>query len=246
MKKAFKIHLPDYLTVDMFKQISTYDGNDIGKMINVISAMIGLPVSTVKQYPIDLIKQVSKDLEELALPKEQFHPLVEFNGQLYGYSDINSMNLGCFVDLEEYCKDLNSNLHKVASVLYRPVTKNRFNSFEYQIKQGIRIGFEKGIENPFDYYEIETYDHDVVKDRWEEMKDFPSHILLGAVSFFLAAASLYMNDTAYSGTKLEQKMNKKMIDSMILTALSQLTGDGGQPFTDYLNPVSYQSPEISL
>ena len=111
MKKAFKIHLPDYLTVDMFKQISTYDGNDIGKMINVISAMIGLPVSTVKQYPIDLIKQVSKDLEELALPKEQFHPLVEFNGQLYGYSDINSMNLGCFVDLEEYCKEHNDAIY---------------------------------------------------------------------------------------------------------------------------------------
>jgi len=246
MKKAFKIHLPDYLTVDMFKQISTYDGNDIGKMINVISAMIGLPISTVKQYPVDLIRQVGKDLEALALPQEQFHPLVEFNGQLYGYSDIHSMNLGCFVDLEEYCKDMNQNLSKIASVLYRPVTKNRFNSLEYQIKQGIRIGFEKGIENPFDYYKIETYDSEAVKDRWKEMNDFPSHILLGALSFFLAAASLYMNDTAYSGTLLEEKIQKKTIDSTILTALSHLTGGGGQPFTDYLNPVSFQSPEISL
>jgi hypothetical protein len=246
MKKAFKIHLPDYLTVDMFKQISTYDGNDIGKMINVISAMIGLPISTVKQYPVDLIRQVGKDLEALALPQEQFHPLIEFNGQLYGYSDIHSMNLGCFVDLEEYLKDADNNLNKIASILYRPITKNRFNSLEYQIKQGIRIGFEKGIENPFDYYEIETYDSEVVKDRWEEMNDFPSHILLGALSFFLAAASLYMNDTAYSGTLLEEKIQKKTIDSTILTALSHLTGGGGQPFTDYLNPVSFQSPEISL
>lgn len=245
MKKTFKIHLPDYLTVDMFKQISSYDGNDIGKMINVISAMIGLPISTVKQYPIDLLKQVGKDLEELALPQEQFHPLVEFNGQLYGYSDIHSMNLGCFVDLEEYLKEANSNLNKIASILYRPVTKNRFNSFEYQIKQGIRIGFEKGIENPFDYYKIEEYDIDTSKDRWEEMRDFPSHILLGALSFFLAAASLYLNDTAYSKETMN-KETKKTLDLTILTALSQLTGDGGQPFTAYLNPVSYQSPEISL
>jgi len=245
MKKTFKIHLPDYLTVDMFKQISTYDGNDIGKMINVISAMIGLPISTVKQYPVDLIRQVGKDLEALALPQEQFHPLIEFNGQLYGYSDIHSMNLGCFVDLEEYLKDADNNLNKIASILYRPITKNRFNSLEYQIKQGIRIGFEKGIENPFDYYEIETYDHNVVKDRWEEMKDFPSHILLGALGFFLAAASLYMNDTAYSNQTMN-KQTKKTLDLTILTALSQLTGDGGQPFTAYLNPVSFQSPEISL
>ena len=245
MKKKFTIHLPEYLTVNMFKQIATYDGTDVGKMVNLISAMINLPVSTVKQYPVDLLRQVSQDLEELALPKEQFYPLVEFNGTLYGYSDIHSMNLGCFVDMEEYCKDVNNNLEKVASVLYRPVTKNRFNSLEYKVKQGIRVGFEKGIENPFKYYEIESYDHDIVKDRWNEMKDFPSHILLGALSFFLAVASLYLTNTAYL-TKTMPTTMKNNLDSTVLKTLSQLTGDGGQPFTDYLNPVSFQSPGISV
>lgn len=245
MKKKFQIHLPDYLTVDMFKKISTYEGDEVGKIVNIIGAMIGLDEKTVKSYPVDLLRQVSKDLEQLALPKEQFNAIVDFNGTLYGYSDIHSMNLGAFVDMEEYCKDVYANLEKIAALLYRPVTKNRFNSLEFQIKQGIRVGFEKGIENPFDYYTIEEYDSEVSQERWNEMKDFPSHILLGALNFFLAAASLYLSDTAYSNQAMTEKM-KKNIDKMILQSLSLITGDGGQQSTVYLNPVSYQSPEISV
>ena len=245
MKKTFNIHLPEYLTVDMFKQISTYEGDEVGKMVNIIGAMIGLDNQEVKKYPIDLLRQVSEDLNELALPNETFHALVEFNGTLYGYSDIHSMNLGAFVDIESYCKDIYPNLEKIAALLYRPVTKNRFNSLEFQIKQGIRVGFEKGIENPFDYYTIEEYDSEKAKDRWKEMQDFPSHVLMGALSFFLAAASLYLNDTAFSNQTMSER-TKMNIDQMVLQALSQITGDGGQPSTVYLNPVSYQSPEISV
>ena len=245
MKKKFQIHLPDYLTVEMFKKISTYEGDEVGKIVNIIGAMIGLDEKTVKKYPLDLLRQVSSDLEKLSLPGETFNALVEFNGTLYGYSDIHNMNLGAFVDMEEYCKDVYNNLEKIASLLYRPVTKNRFNSLEFQIKQGIRVGFEKGIENPFDYYTIEEYDSDIAKERWNEMKDFPSHILLGALSFFLAAASLYLTNTAYLNKTMSTKMRQNL-DSMVLQSLSQITGVGGQQSTVYLNPVSYKSPEITV
>jgi hypothetical protein len=245
MKKTFKIHLPEYITVDMYQKIQSFEGEDLSKNINLIATLIGIPYEEVKQYPIQLIKEVAQDLENLSLPKEQFSTLVEFNGVTYGYSDIHSMNLGCFIDLQEYCKDSSTNLHKIASILYRPITKNRFNSLEFVTKQGIKIGSQKGIENPFDYYEIEEYDSKLVKDRWEEMKDFPSHILLGGLAFFLSTASLYLTNIAYSENKLTER-RKKRIDSMMMESLSHLTGGGGQPYSIYLNPVSYQSPEISL
>ncbi len=245
MKKKFNITLPEYLTVDMFKKIVTHEGTEVSKLVNTVAAMVGLDNKAVKEYPVDLLRQVSQDLEELALPKEQFNTLVEFNGTLYGYSNIHNMNLGCFVDMEEYCKDTNNNLEKIAALLYRPVVSNRFNGLKYQVKQGIRVGFEKGIENPFDYYDVETYDSDVCKERWEEMKDFPSHILLGGLSFFLAAASLYLTNTAFLDNTMSER-TKKNLDKMILTGVSPLIGDGGQPFTGYQNPVYYQSPGISV
>ncbi len=245
MKKKFNISLPDYLTVDMFKQIVTHEGTEVDKLVNTIGAMVGLDTKTVKSYPVDLLKQVSEDLEALALPKEQFQTLVDFNGVLYGYSDIHKMNLGSFVDMEGYCKDTNNNLEKIAALLYRPVTANRFGNLKYQIKQGIRVGFEKGIENPFEYYDIEDYDSEKVKENWNNMKDFPSHILLGGLSFFLAAASLYLTNTAFLNKTMSER-TKRNLDKMVLTGVSPLIGDGGQPFTGYQNPVYYQSPEIQV
>lgn len=245
MKKKFQIHLPEYITVDMYEKIQSFEGEDLSKNINLIAALIGISYEDVKQYPIQLIKEVASDLENLSLPKEQFSTLVEYNGVTYGYSDIHSMNLGCFIDLQEYAKQTNGNLHKIAAILYRPVTKNRFNSLEFVTKQGIKIGSQKGIENPFDYYEIEEYDSTSIKDRWEEMKDFPSHILLGALGFFLSTASLYLTNIAYSENKLT-KRRKKKIDSLMMDSLSHLTGGGGQPYSIYLNPVSFQSPGIQV
>ena len=242
-KKQFKINLPDYLTVGMYQRISEFDGTEINKLVNIISTLLKLDKDVVKSYPVQLLTSIAKDMEELALPKESFHALVEFNGTLYGYSDIHKMNLGCFVDMEEYSKDITPNLHKIASLIYRPVTKNRFKSLDYVVKQGIRTARKKGVENPFEYYEIEDYDSDVVKDRWDEMKDFPSHILLGALSFFLTVASMYSNDIAYSKQTMTKKM-KKMLDTQMKQVVLMLTGDGGRPFIDYLKPVSFQSQEI--
>ncbi len=48
MKKKFNISLPDYLTVDMFKQIVTHEGTEVDKLVNTIGAMVGLDTKTVK------------------------------------------------------------------------------------------------------------------------------------------------------------------------------------------------------
>ena len=245
MKKTFNIHLPDYLTVGMYQKIADYEGTEINKLVNIISALLNLDKEAVKRYPTELIQRVAIDVQQLALPKESFHTIVEFNGTLYGYSDIHKMNLGCFVDMEEYSKDVTPNLHKIAALLYRPITKNRFKSLNYIVRQGVKTAMNKGIENPFEYYETEEYDSEKVKERWEEMKDFPSHILLGGLSFFLTVASMYSASTAYSNQNLTKKM-KRMLDISMKEVLSMLTGDGGQPFIDYLKPVSYRSPEISV
>ena len=37
--------------------------------------------------------------------------------------ELENMDLGAFVDLETYIKDVDENIHKIFSVLYRPVKK---------------------------------------------------------------------------------------------------------------------------
>ncbi len=245
MKKKFNISLPDYLTLDMYTKVSKNEGTDISKLVTTVAALLKIEEKDVKLYPTQLIQEIYKDLQQLALPKESFHALVEYNGTLYGYSDIHKMNLGCFVDMEEYCKDLGNNLHKIAALLYRPVVKNKFKSLEFIVNQGIRTALKQGVENPFEYYDIETYDSEKVEERWEEMKDFPSHILLGAIGFFLTVASMYSAGTASSKRTISKKM-ETLLQLSMKDLLLTLTGDGGQPFIDYLKPVSYQSQEISV
>ncbi len=168
MKKKFNISLPDYLTLDMYTKVSKNEGTDISKLVTTVAALLKIEEKDVKLYPTQLIQEIYKDLQQLALPKESFHALVEYNGTLYGYSDIHKMNLGCFVDMEEYCKDLGNNLHKIAALLYRPVVKNKFKSLEFIVNQGIRTALKQGVENPFEYYDIENTNLGKYKNDWKK------------------------------------------------------------------------------
>ena len=104
----------------------------------------------------DVIKvDLNKKPEEKELVKK-----VDFKGKKYGMiPNLSSISLGEFVDIEEHCKHSHKNLHKIMSVLYRPIVK------------------EKGTR-----YSIENYDPDEYKE--DEFKDFPILVSLSALSFF--------------------------------------------------------------
>jgi hypothetical protein len=95
------------------------------------------------------------------------------------------------------------------------------------------------VENVFDWYDIEKYDSSIRKEREESFKDFPAHIFLGALSFFLSTGSLYLNRTQYL-QKMISKKEMKDTEKILLKSLSAHTGGGGGLFTTSLNPIYYQ------
>ena len=102
-----------------------------------------------------LTKWLNKKPEEKELVKK-----VEFNGKKYGMiPNLSSISLGEFVDIESNCKDSYKNLHKIMSILYRPIVK------------------EKGSR-----YSIEDYDPDEYKE--DLFREFPILVSLSALSFF--------------------------------------------------------------
>lgn len=207
----------------------------IGKMINIISALTGYKKEEVETWSLDSLNEVFKAYSNLADAKNEFHSLIEWNGTLYGYSHINQMTLGCYVDLENLSKDLENNLHKVAALLYRPVTKHRFGSLKFTIKQQLKMVRNK-VENVFDWYELTPYDSKERKDREEEFKQFPANILLGALGFFLNTASLYLNNTAFSQQILTEETMKKN-ETTLMETLLQTIGGGSGLFTHSPNPI---------
>ena len=239
-KKTIQLNLPNYITVQQYKQIvdSKTEGNG-ERLIAGIAALTSMSVEEVKNLPLNTIKNISDDLTELAFPKETFHAVLEFDDKLYGYAHMNQTTLGEYTDLENLSKDTMNNLHKIAAILYRPIEKNRFKSISFRVKQGLKVVNNK-VVNPFEYYTIEKYNSDVRKDREELFKSFPAHVLLGALGFFLATAGLYLNHTLYLEKKITYRMKMKM-QTETLENLSQSIGDGGELYTAYLNPTSYRS-----
>ena len=172
-----------------------------------------------------------------------FFPIIKWKDKLYGYSSIRKASLGEYIDLETYCKDLENNMDKVAAILYRPIVKHRLGKLSTVTKQGIEVINNK-TEKVFDRYTVEEYDSNKRREVEDDFKEFPVHLFLGAISFFLSTGSLYLNNTAFSREKITwtEKMKNEII---IMENLLENTGDGSQRFTNSLRPMHFQSQEIN-
>ena len=234
MKMRFEI--PDYLTIAQYKQlVQTKETSNVVQLAKTVSVLTGKPYEEVRMWSVDSIVKVSDLYKDLADYKESFFPLIEWNGTLYGFSSLKNATLGEFIDLENICKDdINQSLNKIASLLYRPVTKHRFDNLQWNVRQSIKV-LKNEVSNPFDWYEIEEYNSKIVKDRHKEFDSFPVHLALGAISFFLNIGSLYLNHTQYSNNPTM----KKTIENSLTQLLSQNTGGGSGLYTRLQKQTSY-------
>jgi len=237
--KQLQLQVPDFVSIEKYNEINSYTGdNNFGRLVHSVSQITGRPISEVRKWSVDSLTKVVNVFAEIADHNEEFHSIVEWNGQLLGFAHMKQATLGEYIDLENYCKDLKNNMHKVAAILYRPIVKHRFDSIEFITKQTIKMA-KNEVENVFDWYTVEDYDSDIRKEREESFKQFPVHIFLGALSFFLSTGSLYLNNIAYSKKKITKKM-MMMAEKEILESLSASTGGGGGLFTTSLSPTYFK------
>ncbi len=239
MPNTIELTIPDYITIEQYSRMSKTEGmTALEKMLTGISAITGKDVEEVKRWSIEDIKHLSEEFTTLADHNQEFHSIIEWNDTLYGYAPIKASTLGEYIDIENLCQDFENNMHKVAAILYRPIKAHRFKSLQFHIKQKIKM-LKNSVENVFDWYTVESYDSEKRKQVEEEFKDFPAHIFLGAVSFFLCSANLYSTNTLYLEGKMSKRMSQEMIQAQ-LELLSAVTGAGGGLSTTSLSPEYYQ------
>lgn len=243
--KSIQLEVPDYVSIEQYANINSYSGDDnLGKLIHTVSKITGEEVDEVKKWSLDSMKKVADIFADIADHNEQFHSIIEWNGELLGYSSIKQASLGEYLDLESLAKDLQNNMHKIAAIFYRPITKHRFNSLKFLTKQRIKIA-NNDVEDVFDWYEVEEYDSKKRKLREESFKNFPVHIFLGALSFFLTNANQYLNSIAYSQNQMTKEMMEKK-NNILLGSLLLNTGAGGGLSISSVNPIYYQYQGVTL
>lgn len=241
--KTIDINIPDYLTVEQYTKILKIPETltKLQHNLELISIVTGIPTNELEYWDLESVKKVSNLIVELMDPQTEFHSVLEWNGKLYGYSNIKQQSIGEYIDLENYSKDIVNNLPKICSILYRPITSHRFDSIEFIVKNTYKVLKHKEVENVFDYYDIRKYTSEYRREVENTFRHFPVHVLLGALGFFLLTGALYLNSTVYSqegNQKILKKMNQDLLESLL-----QNIGDGGGLYTNSVKPISYQFQE---
>jgi len=157
------------------------------KELDILSLLCNLEKDIIKKIGV---KQKQELLFKLSvfinkrLPKK-LKKRIKFNGKNYGFiPNLSKITTGEFVDIEDYCKDTNKNLHKIMAVLYREIEN------------------QKG-----DLYNIKAYNPDEVKE--QDFKQLPMDIALGALDFFLSLGKdLLQNLSSYLMAQ-EKMLSKK-------------------------------------
>ena len=213
--------------------------------LHVIQVLTGESMETVLNWPIPFIIQLYTRLNELIGGVEpEFYPVIEWEGKQYGYRPMHKMLLDEYVDIDMLTKDTDRNINDIMAILYRPITKNKFNTNKWIAKQTFKV-LQGQVENGFDYYEIEKYDNRIREERAPQYDNFPASVALGALGFFLGSnLSLSKNTTSYS-QQWESMMNEvRSKKSKIRTALS-LTTAGYISSMNLLKAPSYNSQAIN-
>jgi len=240
----FKITTPDYLSINQYQQIQMYEHlSELDRMVKILSIVSDKTEDELRELPPTNLLQIYSDVITRLLDiKPSFFPIFELNGVKYGFKSLAKMTLGEYVDLEMLAKKSNENLEEIIAILYRPITKEKFNSFRWALEHGVSVA--KGqVEDIFKYYEIEKYDVEKRFDNAEALKEMPASFAIGALSFFLQVASLSLKSTQTSSQK---NLSKQEIMKMAKEMISPNIGDGLQLYTSSRKVPSLTSQETKL
>ena len=134
-----------------------------------------------KKVLVDKINKFVNSKNETSLEKR-----IKFNGKKYGFiPNLSKITTGEFVDIEEYGKDINKNLHRIMSVLYREIDKTSGK-----------------------LYNVKSYDPDEIEI--DKFKRLPMSTTLSAIDFFFRLGTRLLEDLNSYSTEVMKSQEKKL------------------------------------
>jgi hypothetical protein len=241
-----KISIPDYFQVKHYKALTILSSLDeVEQMIHTISSICEIPHDEILKWDIGSVVEVYGVINQMiANATQAFHPIIEWNGQMYGFKSMSKMTLGEYIDLDNLAKDTEMNLTSILAILYRPITNNKIKEGQFIIKSTIKaMNYE--VENIFDYYSVEEYDPEIRKQRTKEFETFPLDIAMGALGFFLDINAMLLTNSQTYSLKPAETIIKIEMEKMKKTKKRLLNIMVGYTYsTNLLRRKSYPLQEI--
>jgi len=94
--------------------------------LEVLATVCGLNRKMIERMEAKSLNKVLKSLTFLATDPntDELQKKVEWNGATYGFiPNLSEITMGEYIDIENHCKEAHKNLHKIMSILYRPIVK---------------------------------------------------------------------------------------------------------------------------
>ena len=234
--KKVSVEIPEYFSVKHYKSMGQYEHQEeIDKIVSIVVATTEHSEEEVMNWPlpnlVSIYKGISGILNDVT---PTFYPVFEFKGVQYGFQPLSKMSVGEWIDLENRMKDPIKNMESLLAILYRPITKSKFDSLEWKTKSYIKTLIGQS-ESLFKYYEVEEYDTEKRVWREEIFQDLPIEYALGAYTFFLTFTLLLQRDILFYSevTKETKKELLKEIDAVIKDLQSPSTMDIGSYYEDW-------------
>lgn len=172
-----ELKIKDYMLLNTL--LTEYKDNDkeLEKQILKRFNMMDKPLVEGKRFIADLIKELNKDDYEHQL-------IIKFKNKEFGFiPNLNDVSVGEWVDIETY-QNSPENIHRLMSILYRPIIKKRGK-----------------------YYEIEKYSG---TEKWaNEFLDLPAHHYKSTMVFFYRLSKELLRGSLMSINKTKKEMMKK-------------------------------------
>jgi hypothetical protein len=216
MKKKIKITIPQDLTIDHYLKLGQFDNlREIEKVIRIISSISGYTEEEIRLWDIGSINKIHNDIQiTLNNITPVFLPVFTFKGINYGMQPLHKMSGAEFIDLEKRLEK--GNILEVMSIIYRPITEDKFDSTWWKIKRDLKYIAGKA-DDLFKYYKVEEYDTEKREWRMDIFKELPISLAIGAYNFFLLLAIQLSNYTLQSLEELplkEKEMLKEQMENL--------------------------------
>ncbi len=115
--------------------------------VEVMAIVCGLEKNDVETMAVSSLNKVLRSLKFLEKEPntDELQKKVEWNGTKYGFiPNLSEITMGEYIDIENHCKQAHKNLHKIMSILYRPIvkeTKTRYSIEPYSPNEEIEEEF---------------------------------------------------------------------------------------------------------
>ena len=166
-KKQYKYKIKSWSDVTLDKWVKLVKAEKLTETKStkeIINIMSDMPKELIDSLSLIDVTIIIKAISNLQSKKtSQFKNIIQVGKQKYGFiPHLEELTLGEYADIEHFIKQgIESNMHKIMSVLYRPIT-----------------------ETEGEYYSIEAYDNTSMRLRSKKFLDMKAEQVEGALVFF--------------------------------------------------------------